>query len=226
MGYIYLGKYFHRAGKELNLSEKKIGKTINLDQREHELGRTNSPIGYTYINAWNTGDDTDKVERQIHSLLGHDRMEGNEWFEDRADDLNHRLSTFMNYGGYNEVELGQDKDADVNKVRKEEKDKTGDLLLRDNIKEWLEGETFHITRPKFDITLNVTIRQDGFYCKEDDTLYNSLHKSVTQPLLVLVKDRSKEEIVSGASINAWHSCKDENGKSIMQRLLEVKEEKK
>ena len=225
--YIYLGKYFHRAGKELNLSEKKIGKTINLDQREHELGRTNSPIGYTYINAWNTGGDTDKVERQIHSLLDHERMKNTEWFEDIDDTLNFRIGKFMRYGGYQEVDLGRDDDDDVNIVRKEAKDKTAEVSLRENIQEWLDGETFTITRPKFNSTLTVTIRKDGFYCKEDDTLYDSLHKSFTQPLLELMKDNfTKEQIVSGASINAWTTGKDSNGKSIMDRLREVDTYKK
>jgi hypothetical protein len=225
--FIYLGKYFHRAGKELNLSEKKIGKTINLDQREHELGRTNSPIGYTYINAWKTGEDTDKVERQIHSLLEHERMKNTEWFEDTDDSLNFRIGKFMRYGGYVEVELGRDDDADVNIVRKEAKDKTVEVSLREKIQEWLDGETFTITRPKFNSTLNVTIRKDGFYCKEDDTLYDSLHKSFTQPLLELVKDNfTKEQIVSGASINAWTACKDTNGHSIMDRLRQVDQSRK
>ena len=225
--YIYLGKYFHRAGKELNLSEKKIGKTINLDQREHELGRTNSPIGYTYINAWNTGEDTDKVERQIHSLLEHERMKNTEWFEDTDDSLNFRIGKFMRYGGYVEADLGRDDDADVNIVRKEAKDKTVEVSLREKVQDWLDGETFSITRPKFDSTLTVTIRKDGFFCKEDQTLYDSLHKSFTQPLLEICKENfSKEQIVSGASINAWTACKDSNGNSIMNRLRQVDQSRK
>lgn len=218
MSYIYLGKYFHRAGKELNLSEKKIGKTINLNQREHELGRTNSPIGYTYIGAWNTGGSTDHIERQIHALLEDERMNNTEWFEDENDTLYERLCKFMKYGNFLEVDLGKDDDDNVNKVRKQEKDKKIDLELRRNI-HWLEGETFSLSRPKWNNTLTVTIKNGKFYCHENDTTYDNLHQSVTKPLDKMLADQFDEETIKkGRSVNAWYESKNEKGESVQSRL--------
>lgn len=120
--YIYLGKYFHRHGKDMSgLNEIKIGKTINLDQREHQLNNTKMTIGYAYVKAFQAGEDTDKVEKQLHAILDHNRLDG-EWFEDDENStLIYRVSKFMSIGGYPEVELGLDKDEDVNKVRKVER---------------------------------------------------------------------------------------------------------
>ncbi len=238
MGYIYLGKYFHRAGKELNLSEKKIGKTINLDQREHELGRTNSPIGYTYINAWKTGDDTDKVERQIHALLGHDRMEGNEWFEDKADDLNDRLSTFMDYGNYKQVELADEEDVGANETRKVSRDKLKENGLKEKINEYLVGESFSFTRPN-DFVQTITIKENGIYSSTNDKMYDigrvhfAFADSFRQKLIEDGKITKEEWNWSkvrrehrGPTVNFWHNAKNKDGKTIMQRLLEVDKEKK
>ena len=237
MGYIYLGKYFHRAGKELNLSEKKIGKTINLDQREHELGRTNSPIGYTYINAWDTGDDTDKVERQVHALLGHDRMDGNEWFEDQADDLNERLSTFMNYGNYKEVSLKDEEDEQANVVRKVSRDKIRENELKGKINEYLVGETFNWTRPNNFVQM-ITIKADGILSDTNNKLYpiGKVHMAFAFPLrdkLIAEGKLPKEEWNSkkardeyrGNTVDFWHHAKNKDGKTIMQRLIEVDKEK-
>ena len=254
MGYIYLGEYYHKAGKELNLSEKKIGKTINLDQREHELGRTNSPIGYTYINAWDTGDDTDKVERQIHALLGHDRMEGTEWFEDKADDLNDRLSTFMDYGSYKEVELADEEDEQANVVRKVSLDKVRSRALKDKLNEYLEGESFSFPRKKVDLNTTITIKADGIYSDTTDKTYTGKQNTPNYAF----EDSFREWAITELKINPdrdthyWYdkenewgrhgdglwrkyweplpksgwNAKNKDGKSIMQRLLEVEEEKK
>ena len=237
MGYIYLGKYFHRTGKELNLSEKKIGKTINLDQREHELGRTNSPIGYTYINAWDTGDDTDKVERQIHALLGHDRMEGTEWFEDKADDLNDRLSTFMDYGNHKRVELVDEEDTDANEVRKVSRDKLKENELKEKINEYLVGESFSFTRPN-DFVQTITIKENGIHSSTNDKMYDkgkvhfAFADSFRQKLIEDGKITREEwnwnkvrKEHRGPTVNFWHNAKNNNGKTIMQRLLEVDKEK-
>ena len=238
MGYIYLGEYYHKAGKELNLSEKKIGKTINLDQREHELGRTNSPIGYTYINAWNTGDDTDKVERQIHALLGHDRMEGTEWFEDKADDLNDRLSTFMDYGSYKEVELADEEDEQANVVRKVSRDNLKENGLKGKINEYLVGETFNWTRPK-DFVQMITIKADGILSDTNNKTYgigkvhfafaDSFREKLINEGTITKEDWNSKEVRDehrGNTVNFWHHAKNKDGKTIMQRLLEVEEEKK
>ena len=58
-GYIYLGEYYDVLGRELYTTDKKIGKTISLTQREYQLNRTKSPIGYkiTFYDHLDTGPD-------------------------------------------------------------------------------------------------------------------------------------------------------------------------
>ena len=63
-GYIYLGQYYDVLGRELNLSDKKIGLSIDPVGREYQLNRTKSPIGYSIIAVYKV-DDMNKVERML-----------------------------------------------------------------------------------------------------------------------------------------------------------------
>lgn len=97
-GYIYLGEYYDVLGRELSLSDKKIGKSIDPVSREYQLNRTKSPIGYTIISAYKV-DDMVKVEKMLHAILDSRRLFG-EWFKDDEDTLNGEFINFMNiYGG-------------------------------------------------------------------------------------------------------------------------------
>lgn len=108
--YIYLGKYFHKSGKELSdLTEKKIGLTKSLEDRERNLNSTKFTIGYTFVRAWETADDTNKVEKSLHAILDDVRMDG-EWFEDSNNSLIGRVSKFMSIQGYPEVDLNDSSD--------------------------------------------------------------------------------------------------------------------
>ena len=108
--YIYLGRYYHKSGKELSdLTEKKIGLTKNLDNRERELNSTKFTVGYTFVRAWETGADTFKVEKSLHAVLDDQRMNG-EWFEDTSNTLVSRVAKFMNIQGYPEVPLSGDEE--------------------------------------------------------------------------------------------------------------------
>jgi len=125
--YIYLGIYYHSRHKgtlcvvdengEYLTLEKKIGKTIDLASRENSLNRTKSPIGYTMIRAWQTGEQTDQIELAIHDLLDNVRSEG-EWFNDDDDSLSDRLGSFMNRMGYPEVKFSDDTEDLVEKIDK------------------------------------------------------------------------------------------------------------
>lgn len=108
--YIYLGKYFHKSGKELlDLTEKKIGLTKNLEDRERNLNSTKFTIGYTFVRAWETANDTNKVEKSLHAILDDVRMDG-EWFEDSNNTLIGRVSKFMSIQGYPEIDLNDSSD--------------------------------------------------------------------------------------------------------------------
>jgi len=96
-GYIYLGEYYDVLGRELDTTDKKIGKTISLTQREYQLNRTKSPIGYKIISAYKV-DNMDKVEKLLHAILDSRRLVG-EWFKDDEDTLTGEFINFMNIYG-------------------------------------------------------------------------------------------------------------------------------
>ena len=113
-GYIYLGEYYDVLGRELDATDKKIGKTISLIQREYQLNRTKSPIGYKIISAYLV-DNMDKVEKLLHVILDSRRLVG-EWFKDEEDTLTGEFINFMNiYGGtqVNMEEIKEFKDVQV-----------------------------------------------------------------------------------------------------------------
>ena len=124
--YIYIGQYFHYYGKDLGISDKKIGKTINLDQREMQLNRTNGTIGYTYIAAWEV-ENMSIVETTLHSLLSATRLyagdKPTEWFDDEDGTLVDSVRQSMtNFNVGIEIDLGIDKDEKVNEIRSDSKD--------------------------------------------------------------------------------------------------------
>jgi hypothetical protein len=97
-GYIYLGQYYDVLGRELNLSDKKIGFSIDPVSREYQLNRTKSPIGYSIISVFKV-DDMNKVEKMLHAILDSRRVFG-EWFKDDEDTLTGEFINFMiAYGG-------------------------------------------------------------------------------------------------------------------------------
>ena len=119
--YIYIGQYFHYYGKDLGILDKKIGKTINLDQREMQLNRTNGTIGYAFIAAWEV-ENMNMIENTLHSLLSATRLYADnrptEWFDDEDESLVNSVRQFMdNLNIGKEIDLGIDKDAKVNEIR-------------------------------------------------------------------------------------------------------------
>jgi hypothetical protein len=96
-GYIYLGEHYDVLGRELNISDKKIGKSITPVTREYSLNRTKSPVGYRIIDVYKV-DDMDRVERMIHNILDGRRTYG-EWFKDEEDTLTSEFNSFMNTYG-------------------------------------------------------------------------------------------------------------------------------
>jgi hypothetical protein len=97
-GYVYLGEMFDFMGRTIGLTDKKIGRSEDCLQRENDLSRTKSPIGYRIITAFKV-DDMFKVERMLHSILDSKRTYG-EWFRDDDDTLTSEFLNFMlSYGG-------------------------------------------------------------------------------------------------------------------------------
>lgn len=105
-GYIYLGEHYDVLGRELQISDKKIGLSVNPVAREYQLNRTKSPVGYRIISVYKV-DDVNKVEKMLHAILDSRRVHG-EWFMDEEDTLTGEFINFMvAYGSeyYNIEEL-------------------------------------------------------------------------------------------------------------------------
>ena len=118
--FIYVGQYFHRHNKELNITEKKIGLTKNLEDREKGLNNTKMTIGYTYVSAWEV-DDMHATETALHRILAHDKLTG-EWFEDPKNDLVKRVDGFINALSLGEqVELANSEDEIATNLIKKSK---------------------------------------------------------------------------------------------------------
>ena len=98
-GYIYVGEYFHKFGKDIP-TEKKIGKTDSLlhipqiDDYAFSLDFVASDIYLV--------DDVDKMYNALTHILDHDQLK-EDWFEDTDGDLKDRVAKFMEAFGYKEV---------------------------------------------------------------------------------------------------------------------------
>jgi hypothetical protein len=98
-GYIYVGEYFHKFGKDVP-TEKKIGKTASLleipqiDDYAFSLDFIASDIYLV--------DDVEKMYKALTHILDHDQLK-EDWFEDTDGDLKDRVAKFMEAFGYVEV---------------------------------------------------------------------------------------------------------------------------
>ena len=108
-GYIYLGEHYDVLNREIGISDKKIGLSINPIGREQSLTKTKSPIRYKIVAVYKV-DDMRRVEKMLHSILDSRRVFG-EWFRDDDDTLEGDFINFMNaYGGeiYNIKEIKEE----------------------------------------------------------------------------------------------------------------------
>jgi len=98
-GYIYVGEYFHKFGKDVP-TEKKIGKTSSLleipqiDDYAFSLDFIASDIYLV--------DDVEKMYKALTHILDHDQLK-EDWFEDTDGDLKNRVAKFMEAFGYVEI---------------------------------------------------------------------------------------------------------------------------
>ena len=168
-GYIYLGKYYDALGRELYLSDKKIGLSKDPVSREYQLNRTKSPIGYTIISLFKV-DNMNKVERMLHSILDGRRVFG-EWFKDDEDTLTGEFINFMIAYGAEPCDISEIKE---NKITIES---TPDLRLVNLGNEY--NCDVELIRTYLGVDYDVLLRRDGilvFNGEEFDTpkkLYNN-----------------------------------------------------
>jgi len=108
-GYIYLGEHYDVLNREIGISDKKIGLSIDPISRENSLTKTKSPIRYRIVAVYKV-DNMRRVEKMLHSILDSRRVFG-EWFKDDDDTLEGDFINFMNaYGAevYNIQEIKEE----------------------------------------------------------------------------------------------------------------------
>ncbi len=98
-GYIYVGEYFHKFGKNVP-TEKKIGKTTSL----LDIPQIDD---YAFSLDFHTPDiylveDVEKMYKALTTILEHDQLK-EDWFEDTDGDLKDRVTKFMAAFGYKEI---------------------------------------------------------------------------------------------------------------------------
>lgn len=168
-GYIYLGQYYDVLGRELSLSDKKIGLSKDPVGREYQLNRTKSPIGYNIIELFKV-DDMNKVEKMLHSILDGRRVSG-EWFRDDEDTLTGEFINFMKIYGAESCKISEIKE---NKISI---DSTPDLRLVNLANKF--GRDVELIRTYLGVDYDVLLKSNGllvFNGSEFDTpnkLYNN-----------------------------------------------------
>ena len=100
VSYLYIGQYYYDGKFEINVDNriKKIGHTTNPDVREKQLSRTKGPYKVMYLKLWKfDGKNTAReVEhKMIHPMLYDIREEGCEWFFDKHENLEERLTSLL-----------------------------------------------------------------------------------------------------------------------------------
>ena len=98
-GYIYVGEYFHKFGKDVP-TEKKIGKTdslLNIPQIDDYAFSLDFHTPDIYL-----VDDVEKLYKALTIILDHDQLK-EDWFEDTDGDLKDRVAKFMDAFGYKEI---------------------------------------------------------------------------------------------------------------------------
>lgn len=166
-GYIYLGELYDVLGRELSISDKKIGLSTQPLNREYQLNRTKSPVGYKIISAFKV-DNMNKVEKMLHAILDSRRVFG-EWFKDDEDTLTGEFVNFMiAYGG----EIFNLEEAKSLQVEVE-----ADTRLQDLAKEF--GEDTILIRNYLGVDYEVTLTTKGMllfngeYFDTPNKLYNN-----------------------------------------------------
>jgi hypothetical protein len=87
--YLYVAVYYDKKGREVSITDKKIGITKSPDEREKSLNYTKGPIGTTFVKLYefNGKEVANIIEKTLfHNLLVDRNTEG-EWFSDEDDSL-------------------------------------------------------------------------------------------------------------------------------------------
>jgi hypothetical protein len=138
MNYIYIGKYYHRKNKEMP-KEVKFGVTNNLSNREIQLNRTNSPIGYVITDAWEVPNNIKRedVELMIENIFSDQKYSNCEWYDVDPDYFREKIKahfellkkmTSNQYFNFVEVDL-DNVEGQNDTEQKQERKKVSDLEI-------------------------------------------------------------------------------------------------
>ena len=148
-GYIYLGEHYDVLNREIGISDKKIGLSIDPISTEQSLTKTKSAIRYRIVAVYKV-DNMRKVEKMLHSILDSRRVFG-EWFKDDDDTLEGDFINFMNaYGG------------EIYKIE-EIKMEQNILITDDRLKDVVEkhGSPLNLIRKYLGIEYDVVLDKNG-----------------------------------------------------------------
>ena len=150
-GYIYLGEHYDILNREIGISDKKIGLSINPIGREQSLTKTKSPIRYRIVSVYKV-DNMRKVEKMLHSILDSRRVYG-EWFKDDDDTLEGDFINFMNAYGSEIYDIEEAKE-ESNILHQDER------LLR--VVEEHGGTSLNLVRKYLGVEYDVRLDEKGF----------------------------------------------------------------
>lgn len=121
--YLYVGMYYDIfENRDIGIKDKKIGITINPNNREYSLNATKGPIGYMFIKLYECeGEDTaNEIESIFHTLLD-DRNTNGEWYKDEDEIIIESVSSVMGNlinMGKNIKEIDLELNSNLTKIEK------------------------------------------------------------------------------------------------------------
>tara|TARA_R100000664_G_C2733361_1_gene123434 strand:+ start:642 stop:1244 length:603 start_codon:yes stop_codon:yes gene_type:complete len=175
-GYIYLGEHYDVLNREIGISDKKIGLSIDPINREKSLTKTKSPIRYRIVAVYKV-DNMRRVEKMLHSILDSRRVFG-EWFRDDDDTLEGDFINFMNAYG-----------AEIYKIE-EVKEETNilkeDTRLLDVVRKY--GAPINLVRKYLGVEYDVVLDKNGLLHFNGKT-FNTPNKLYNNGIVFHVKNK-------------------------------------
>ena len=175
-GYIYLGEHYDVLNREIGISDKKIGLSIDPISRENSLTKTKSPIRYRIVAVYKV-DDMRRVEKMLHSILDSRRVFG-EWFKDDDDTLEGDFINFMNAYGAEVYNIQEIKEENI--LLKE------DTRLLEVVKK--HGAPLNLVRKYLGIEYDVLLDKNGLLHFNGD-IFDTPNKLYNNGIVFHVKNK-------------------------------------
>jgi hypothetical protein len=170
--YLYVAVYYDKKGREVSITDKKIGITKSPEEREKSLNYTKGPIGTTFVKLYEfDGKETANIiEKSIfHNLLS-DRNTDGEWFSDEDESIISMVETAIDglSKSFNikKMEIEGANNEETQTIRSASK--TLSVILNGNlIKEKTGIETYFKTLKEIGLSNIVDVESDWVIRKSD-----------------------------------------------------------